>query len=1006
MKRFLFLLLVLVGIGISAKADFTYEVNGDGSATITGYSGDIPTNLVIPASIDGHSVTSIGAQAFYGCSTLTSVAFPNSISSINRWAFSGCFGLTRVDITDIAAWCGISFNDFTSNPLEFAHHLYLNGSEITKLIIPNTVTKIGNYAFDECSALTSVTIPNSVTEIGGGAFFDCTGLTSVTIPNSVTEIGEMAFEGCTGLISVTIGNSVSSIGTQAFYGCHGLTSIVIPNSVTEINTLAFAYCTNLTSVSNLATTPQQVPSNTFYGVNTSNVDLFVPLGCSDAYLAADVWKDFRSIQEFTAPIFALPSGVYESPFEVFISAESGAEIRYTTDGTDPTPESTLYTTLILSDVGTTTVKAIAVKDGHVSGIAMATYTIFPESLYILGEVNGNSWAPNVGVQMTSTHDGKFNAVVNTLGASQGYSYFSFTTKLGTNSYNWSIIADYRYGADSNDKYVTLDQSMVLQAGENAFKIGAGTFFISVDFIANTVFVSEYTQPVKPYFSPDGGTYDGPQSVYISSLTSDAVIYYTTDGTDPTIDSDLVYSGIPISISETTTLKAIAVKNGLVSETAEATYTILHYPTSLYVLGEVNGNTWMANVGVEMNWIEDGKFNATVTTDGATEGYSYFSFSTKLGSSDHDWGSIANYRLGATVDPTAVVLDQPMTLQAGENAFKIGAGTYVVNVNLATNSVIVSEYTPPVPAAPTFSPPPGKYYQCVNISITSETEDAEIHITFHGEDPDENSFLLTKELTITNSYTIKAIAIKDGMSSEIVTGEYVITDEPVVGDYMKVYNKDMPLKEGKYLILCEYLNFVEAGTDGLRDANTVPVINPAFNGNNPTQLDTTDNYVKVSRFGDTVSAGEDDNFYFTIIPSDAENNIYSIRAANGNYIGRSSNVDGLDEESTALENVITIDANGNADIVGTGGAYLRFNSSLGEDRFRYFNSITYMAKRPIQLYSQKVTSVDPVSEEGAVVETTYYNLYGVRIDKPSAGQILIKVDTLSNGKISASKVLVK
>ena len=130
-----------------------YNINSDGtsvSVTDGGYSGEVTIPASVTFSGKTYSVTSIGNAAFYDCS-----------------------GLTRVDITDIEAWCNITFGNDDSNPLNYAHHLYLNGSEVTNLIIPSTITKINNYAFFGCSGLTAIAIPNSVTSIGTSAFYGC-----------------------------------------------------------------------------------------------------------------------------------------------------------------------------------------------------------------------------------------------------------------------------------------------------------------------------------------------------------------------------------------------------------------------------------------------------------------------------------------------------------------------------------------------------------------------------------------------------------------------------------------------------------------------------------------------------------------------------------------------------------------------------------------------------------------------------------------------------------------
>lgn len=146
------------------------------------------TSVTIP-----NSLTSIGREAFYNCSCLTSITIPSSVKSIESGAFNLCEGLTSVSISDIVAWCNITFGNLFSNPLYYAHHLFINGEEVKDLVFPNNMKSIGNYAFDSCGGLTSVTIPNSVTTIGEYAFYNCSGLASVSIGKNVTDIGQKAF---------------------------------------------------------------------------------------------------------------------------------------------------------------------------------------------------------------------------------------------------------------------------------------------------------------------------------------------------------------------------------------------------------------------------------------------------------------------------------------------------------------------------------------------------------------------------------------------------------------------------------------------------------------------------------------------------------------------------------------------------------------------------------------------------------------------------------------------
>lgn len=168
-------------------------------------------------------------------------------------------------------------NRLEDNALDFQ-------DELTSVIIPNSVTTIGESVFSSCSALEKITIPSSVTSIGNFAF-SSTNLKSVVIPDSVTVIANSLFVG-SNLVTVTLGDSVTSIEVNAFRNCSSLTAITIPDSVTSIGASAFRDCSSLSRINCLATTPPTMGNGAFSSIafDTNGFQsIHVPASASSAY---------------------------------------------------------------------------------------------------------------------------------------------------------------------------------------------------------------------------------------------------------------------------------------------------------------------------------------------------------------------------------------------------------------------------------------------------------------------------------------------------------------------------------------------------------------------------------------------------------------------------------------------------------------------------------------------------------------------------------------------------
>ena len=246
---------------------YTYTVDGNGNATITGYSGGVAA-LFIPETIDGHTVTAIGNRAFKGNLRLAAVTIPDTVTEIGQDAFSGCRNLTSVSLSNnldsiyesAFESTAISTLSLPSKLTRLDRKAFANCTNLQHVSIPATLTTTTygtisddwNGPFNGCSSLNSVSFAEGITSILSHLFENCNGLREISIPDSVTEIGEKAFKNCRNLASVSLSNNLDSIYESAFEST-AISTLSLPSKLTRLDRKAFANCTNLQHVSIPAT---------------------------------------------------------------------------------------------------------------------------------------------------------------------------------------------------------------------------------------------------------------------------------------------------------------------------------------------------------------------------------------------------------------------------------------------------------------------------------------------------------------------------------------------------------------------------------------------------------------------------------------------------------------------------------------------------------------------------------------------------------------------------------
>ena len=317
------------------------------------------------------SVTMIGSEAFKGCVNLTHVDLPDGLTVLCAGAFEACTGITSIEIPS-----GITILNTDT----------FSETGLTEVIIPDTVTELGQRVFKNCTALKSVVLPDHLTSLGDETFAGCTSLTEIDLPDSLERISWDGFSE-SGLTHIELPNSVTEIGARAFQDCKALESVVLSENLTRIRDTAFSGCEKLASIE-LPSSLEKIETSAFSG--TSLVSVVIPDSVND--LGYYVFEDCPNLEAVL-----IPDSVTTIGEDAFLNSPNAVVYCYNLSYAHLYALSYGYPVELLEDEPGTPVYDIILNCGS-GGSAIAEPDPSPANRYVLVEVQ-----PDPGYMLESIY---------------------------------------------------------------------------------------------------------------------------------------------------------------------------------------------------------------------------------------------------------------------------------------------------------------------------------------------------------------------------------------------------------------------------------------------------------------------------------------------------------------------------------------------------------------------------------------------------------------------------